>query len=426
MTIVFTCVAVAVVVVILRMARRLTSAWWAVALGLVLGGALGNLVDRLLRSPGPGRGHVVDFLELPRWPVFNLADSAIVVAGVLMVVLSARGVPHDEPAGDRGRTAPNHATGRLTRKFFEDSSEPNGPLETLTDVGLDRRGALSDPYRSVRYVASCDGSRTVRYPARARPGPPVAAPTAGHLAVDRQREGDRMTSVAPEDALLRACRSATARRRPRPAAGSPAERPPSGGRRLPRRPRGRLRHPVAAPARPSPDAAGRGPRHHRHRHRPGLGLRAPLQGDLDHQRGRERPPDVVPRPRPGTGPRLGPVPPDHPDVRRPDPGRGRRRVPPRRPGQHVLLGAGGGRLLHEPLPVLPTGLRAVLRDRDRAAAARPLGRPQGAAPGASALQPVVAPGPRRRRAGGGRGPRRGARARALCRAQGRRRLHASR
>lgn len=98
MTIVFTGVAVAVVVVILRMARRLTSAWWAVALGLVLGGALGNLTDRLLRSPGPGRGHVVDFLELPRWPVFNLADSAIVVAGVLMVVLSARGVPHDERA----------------------------------------------------------------------------------------------------------------------------------------------------------------------------------------------------------------------------------------------------------------------------------------------------------------------------------------
>jgi signal peptidase II len=100
MTIVFTCVAVAVVVVILRMARRLTSAWWAAALGLVLGGALGNLADRLFRSPGPGRGHVVDFLELPRWPVFNLADSAIVVAGVLMVVLSARGVDAlgaDEP-----------------------------------------------------------------------------------------------------------------------------------------------------------------------------------------------------------------------------------------------------------------------------------------------------------------------------------------
>jgi signal peptidase II len=94
LTVVFTCVAAAVVLVILRLARRLRSAWWAVALGLVLGGAVGNLVDRLLRSPGPGRGHVVDFLELPRWPVFNLADSAIVVAGLLMVGLSARGVPH--------------------------------------------------------------------------------------------------------------------------------------------------------------------------------------------------------------------------------------------------------------------------------------------------------------------------------------------
>ena len=104
LTVLFTGVAVAVVVVILRMARRLQSAWWAVALGLVLGGALGNLTDRLLRSPGPGRGHVVDFLELPRWPVFNLADSAIVVAGVIMVVLSARGIPH---AADPVATGPD-------------------------------------------------------------------------------------------------------------------------------------------------------------------------------------------------------------------------------------------------------------------------------------------------------------------------------
>jgi signal peptidase II len=97
LTVVLTAIAVGVVFFILRMARRLHSGWWAVALGLVLGGAVGNLVDRLFRAPGPGRGHVVDFLELPRWPVFNLADSAIVVAGVLMVLLSARGVPHDAP-----------------------------------------------------------------------------------------------------------------------------------------------------------------------------------------------------------------------------------------------------------------------------------------------------------------------------------------
>jgi signal peptidase II len=106
LTILFTGVALAVVVVILRLARRLQSAWWAVALGLVLGGALGNLLDRLLRSPGPGRGHVVDFLELPRWPVFNLADSAIVVAAALMVGLTARGVPHGAERAETAQDTP--------------------------------------------------------------------------------------------------------------------------------------------------------------------------------------------------------------------------------------------------------------------------------------------------------------------------------
>lgn len=108
MTIVLTVIAVAVVVAILRVARRLDNAWWAAALGLVLGGAAGNLVDRFFRAPGPLRGHVVDFLELPRWPVFNLADSAIVVAGGLMVLLSARGVPY---AAAEARTGPGHPDG---------------------------------------------------------------------------------------------------------------------------------------------------------------------------------------------------------------------------------------------------------------------------------------------------------------------------
>ena len=94
-TVVLTVVAAVVIVAIVRMASRLRSTAWAVALGLVLGGASGNLVDRLFRAPGPGRGHVVDFLELPRWPVFNLADMAIVAAGTLMVLLAARGVGWD-------------------------------------------------------------------------------------------------------------------------------------------------------------------------------------------------------------------------------------------------------------------------------------------------------------------------------------------
>jgi signal peptidase II len=84
-----------VIVVIVRTARRLGSTGWAVSLGLLLGGATGNLVDRIFRAPGPGRGAVVDFIDFRVWPVFNLADSAIVVGGLLAVVLSMRGVELD-------------------------------------------------------------------------------------------------------------------------------------------------------------------------------------------------------------------------------------------------------------------------------------------------------------------------------------------
>jgi signal peptidase II len=94
-TILFTAVAVVVVVIIARTARRLRSRAWAVAFGMLLGGALGNLSDRLFRSPGVFRGHVVDWIELPHWPIFNLADSAIVLGGVLAVLLSLLGVELD-------------------------------------------------------------------------------------------------------------------------------------------------------------------------------------------------------------------------------------------------------------------------------------------------------------------------------------------
>ena len=94
-TVIFSVVAVAVVIFIGRASRRLASAGWAWALGLLLGGALGNLGDRLFRAPGPLRGHVVDWIHLHHWPVFNLADSGIVVGGILAVLLSMRGIRLD-------------------------------------------------------------------------------------------------------------------------------------------------------------------------------------------------------------------------------------------------------------------------------------------------------------------------------------------
>ena len=103
-TVLFTAVAVAVVVVIVRISRRLRSTAWALSLGLLLGGATGNLLDRLFRSPGVGRGAVVDFIDFQVWPSFNVADSAIVTGGILAVLLSFRGIEVD---GTRGSAPEN-------------------------------------------------------------------------------------------------------------------------------------------------------------------------------------------------------------------------------------------------------------------------------------------------------------------------------
>jgi signal peptidase II len=101
LTLVLSLVAAVVVAVVIRMATRLRDATWAVGLGLLLAGALGNLTDRVFREPGVLRGHVVDFLELPNWPIFNVADVCITVAAVLVVVQSLRGIG---PDGRRARS----------------------------------------------------------------------------------------------------------------------------------------------------------------------------------------------------------------------------------------------------------------------------------------------------------------------------------
>jgi signal peptidase II len=94
-TIIFTMIAAAVIVVIARLARKLYSLPWAIALGLLLGGAIGNLTDRIFRSPGVFEGAVVDFIAPKHFAVFNLADSAIVCGGILIVLLSFRGLDPD-------------------------------------------------------------------------------------------------------------------------------------------------------------------------------------------------------------------------------------------------------------------------------------------------------------------------------------------
>lgn len=94
-TVVFALIALGVIVFILRTSRRIQSLAWTITLGLLLGGATGNLTDRVFRWPGPFRGWVVDWIQLPHWPVFNVADSCIVCGGVLAVLLAVRGVRID-------------------------------------------------------------------------------------------------------------------------------------------------------------------------------------------------------------------------------------------------------------------------------------------------------------------------------------------
>lgn len=99
---VLTIIAIVVIGATIYATRRLGSRGWAVALGLLLAGALGNLTDRFFRAPGGGQGHVVDFLELPHWPIFNMADMCVVSAAVLIGLLAVRGIGID---GARAATA---------------------------------------------------------------------------------------------------------------------------------------------------------------------------------------------------------------------------------------------------------------------------------------------------------------------------------
>jgi signal peptidase II len=95
MTVMLTAIAIIVVITVIRMARRLRDRGWALGLGLLLGGALGNLTDRMLREPAPFKGHVVDFLHLTHWPVFNVADLALTFAAITILQRGWKGATMD-------------------------------------------------------------------------------------------------------------------------------------------------------------------------------------------------------------------------------------------------------------------------------------------------------------------------------------------
>jgi len=147
MTWVFSIVSTAVVVAIIVFARRIRSMWWALVLGMLLGGALGNLLDRLFREPGFGRGHVVDFISTP-WmmpAIYNIADSFICISMVIFVLLVILGVNLDgsraltakqqraRDAAGTGAGAPEPDAARLAAA----SEDPRAPRDGRDTLGHD-------------------------------------------------------------------------------------------------------------------------------------------------------------------------------------------------------------------------------------------------------------------------------------------------
>ena len=98
-TFIFTILAIMAVAVIAYYAIKIANRWWSVVLGLALGGVLGNLTDRIFREPSIFNGHVIDWIELPSFPVFNVADMAIVGAALVSVLLIAKEIPPFAPPG---------------------------------------------------------------------------------------------------------------------------------------------------------------------------------------------------------------------------------------------------------------------------------------------------------------------------------------
>ncbi len=147
---ILTLIATAVVIGIVWMGRRLVSPWWALGLGMILGGALGNLVDRFFRWPGPLRGHVVDFLSIGWWPVFNVADASVVGGAVLLVSLSLFGYDFDTVGRRKPARKRRWLTGRWLspRDWPECASTPAWPAYWDCPAPPPRRWPRTGPWTS--------------------------------------------------------------------------------------------------------------------------------------------------------------------------------------------------------------------------------------------------------------------------------------
>jgi signal peptidase II len=128
MTWVFSIVAAAVAVFIILYARRIRSYGWGILFGLLLGGTLGNLSDRLFRQPRFGEGHVVDFIQVFGFPaIFNIADSAICISMALFIILTIRGVGLD------GKRVTRRAT--VSEAAVSEAAASDSTTTLSTDAG---------------------------------------------------------------------------------------------------------------------------------------------------------------------------------------------------------------------------------------------------------------------------------------------------
>ncbi|HEV7956406.1 MAG TPA: signal peptidase II [Marisediminicola sp.] len=137
---IFSIVGVAVLGFVIWYAPRIRSVAWAILFGLLLGGLLGNLTDRLFREPGFGVGHVVDFLQIPLLPaIFNLADVAIVSSMALFLILTIRGVGLDGKSAAEVEAEEAEAEGAevATAEITATEIEARGVTESTPDASGD-------------------------------------------------------------------------------------------------------------------------------------------------------------------------------------------------------------------------------------------------------------------------------------------------